>query len=125
MDIDKTYCKHVLFSDLPAPLTRMSMDVMSDGRLACKRYAVGISYDLLHYQRTVSYKRSVMHNAMKQMHNKFVEDNVQSINKQSFKITSNDIGKVWTIAIDAYIINDDLAEGGIFYERNETYAQLV
>lgn len=125
MDIDKVYCKHVLFSDLPAVLTRMNMESMSDGKLVCKRYAVGISYDLLHYQRTVSYKRSVMHNAMKQMHNKFVEDNVQSINEQSFKITSNDATNVWTIAIDAYIINDDLAEGGIFYERNETYAQLV
>ena len=125
MDIDKVYCKHVLFSDLPAVLTRMNMESMSDGKLACRRYTVGISYDLLHYQRTVSYKRSVMHNAMKQMHNKFVEDNVQSINEQSFKITSNDATNVWTIAIDAYIINDDLAEGGIFYERNETYAQLV
>jgi len=118
------YLRYKFFKYLPVYVTSFHGAVMADGKLACRRYAIGICHDnLIHV--SVTHKQTIMDAAIRQLHNGLIKDNVLSINKQSFKITNNMVCRIYTIAIDAYIINNELAEGGIFYERNETYAQLI
>ncbi len=117
------YCRHAFMRKLPAPLIRMNMALMSDGKLACKRFQIGISHHEL--QHPHADRQHIVDRAIQELHNALKEAKVQSINEQSLKATNKIPARMYTITIDAYIINDELSEGGIFYQIGETYAQLV
>ncbi len=113
------YLKYKFFKNLLIPITHFNEAMLVDGKFICERFQIQISHGDLIQCISTTHKQVLMDSIIQRLHKTLIQKNVQSISEQSFKVKNKIPARAYTISVDAYVFNNQLAPGGIFYEIGE------